>query len=87
MEVTKVSDYIALQVNRMSDSRVKPLMDAIEAECLRKVANDSRKADLDKDSAECDKRIAEYRNRLSEAQRFVESFRQTLTDSTANAVS
>lgn len=85
MNADKVQAYIDQQVQRLADSRVKPIMDSINAELSNKRCNDQKKAALDADSAECDKRITLLQAELGKANQEVNDLAVKLAEATAGA--
>lgn len=85
MNSNKVQSYVDAQVQQLADRRIKPIMDAINAELELKRQNDAAKADLDKDNAEADQRIVAFQKELGKANTEVNDLAVKLAEAVAGA--
>lgn len=85
MNADKVSSYVDQQVQAMSDRKIKPLVDAINAEVEGQARNNAEKARLDGLNAESDKRIAALQVTLNQTKAQVNDFATKLAEATVDA--
>lgn len=86
MNSNQVAAYVDTQVQLLADSRIKPLIQSVNAELEGQRQNNTRKAVLDAANAESDKRIAAIQIEIGKAQSEVNDLAVKLAEATTVAV-
>lgn len=86
MNSNQVKAYVDTQVTLLADSRIKPLIQSVNAELEGQRQNNARKAALDAANAESDKRIAAIQIEIGKAQSEVNDLAVKLAEATTVAV-
>lgn len=86
MNANQVKAYVDTQVQLLADSRIKPLIQSLNAELAGQRANNDEKARLDAENAESDKRITVLQTEIGKAQAQVNDLAVKLAEATTVAV-
>lgn len=86
MNADQVKAYVDSEVQKLADSRIKPLIQSVNGELATQRANNDRKAELDALNVESDKRIAVLQAEIGKAQAAVNELATKLAEATVAAV-
>lgn len=86
MQANQVKAYVDNEVLKISDARIKPLVQAINEEIGGQARNNDRIKELQKLNEESDKRIAELQTKVGAAQTEVNKLAEKLAEATVPAV-
>lgn len=86
MHQNQVKAYVDVEVQKISDARIKPLVAAINEEIGGQDRNNQRIAELKKQNTESDDRIKKLQEQVGEAQVAVNKLATKLAESTVPAV-
>lgn len=85
MNADQVKSYIANEVQKLGDAKVKPLISAINEELALQRRNNEAKAALDKQNSDSNERITKLQAELGAANQAVNDLAVKLAEATASA--